>query len=126
MNYFTKQLKWLIDANPWFDGKEVSYIGREAFVKIPENRLARLELREYSTHDHYNELCVTILEIRQQEIAKIRLLFDDYFEERKDNPPYYSKPYIGYYREYEWYGVPTSRDIERLSCAASNYIQLFW
>lgn len=128
MNFFTEELNRIINTNPWFDNKSVSYIGRQAYVKMPENRLAIIELRTHDTHDRYDMLQVSILDTRKQEIGKIGILFVDYIDSYVNEGGWEIKPHIwrGTSLEYVWYGKPPFEGLKKLSIAASDYIQLFW
>ncbi len=119
MNFFEQQHR-VVTRDSVFESSACSYIGRSCYIKLGEERLARLDFTTHGTHDKYECYEIAILDRNRGCIDKLILSFKDYFAAQQG-----TVPHIWIDREAEWYKSPTSLEIKKLAQAAREYIALF-
>ena len=125
MNFFEQQHR-VITKDSVFKSSACSYIGRSCYIKLSNERLARLDFTTNGTHDNYECYEIAILDKNKGCIDKLRLLFKDYFAAQPGGCGGKTVPHIWIdLGEASWYKAPTSLEIKKLAQAAREYIALF-
>ena len=125
MNFFEQQHR-AVTKESVFKSSACSYIGRSCYIKLTNERLARLDFTTYDTHDKYECYEIAILDKNKGCIDKLRLLFKDYFAPQLVGGSRTTVPHIWISDgKASWYKTPTSLEIKTLAKAAHDYITLF-
>ena len=124
-NFFQKQHEKIIKGNPGLGKFQATYVGRSCYLTLNDNRRAKIEIKEYGTHEKYERVSVTILSANSGVIDITDILFKDIFAEQKLVQGGSTSPYIWSYGHIEWYKEPTKSEWMELSDAVLEYVNLF-
>ena len=124
-NFFETQLKKIIGGNPGLAKLQATYVGRSCYLTLDDNRRAKIEIKEYGTHEKYERISITILSANSGVIDTADILFKDRFAEQKLAQGGTASPLIWMYRRVEWYKEPTRSEWIELSDTVFEYVSLF-
>lgn len=124
MNFFQEQLKYLLGGRPEFENAK--YVGRACYVLFPDGTKVKAEFVTRGTHEKYEALKLTTMNVAEGAVDSTVLDFEDYFGTVKGSTAGTFTPHIWIYNgKAEWYGSPTYSDKEALADAACEYVGLF-
>lgn len=114
---FVRSLPWTAEKWTWFDSTGI--------CKMPQDRVARLELVERGISQHFPGFELTILSKHSGEIDQKFFLFDAYLTERMDGREreYETRFEVISHVAWDWYICrPTKRQLAEYVGAIERYI----
>lgn len=119
MNFFEQQLR-----NVFADMDNAQYIGRACYIPLDDDTKVKARFVTTGIADHYNALKLSVINRKEGVSDSLMLCFKDYFTRSKgymDEPPHIWT----YDGKTEWYGTPLGSELQALSDAAHEYVELF-
>lgn len=121
MNFFNQELRKLTKGAGFASGN-VKVLDRTAFVKMSDDRRARVEFVTLGVADNYTAVRVTILNKKEGEVDCQLLRFADYFTKNARG----QRPHIWVYGDkVEWYAQPAAAEWIALAKAVGDYVSVF-
>lgn len=128
MNFFEQELRKFFSKYHAFD--DVKFIGKACYGTLGEKTRMKLEFVTLGTHQKYEGIKATVIDINDGVIDTLTLKFSDAWGKKKLNNPNFRdgiEPYIWIYNEKaEWYAYqPTNADYKVMAESVSDYAELF-
>lgn len=112
-----------------FKDNNIQWFDRTGILKIDENRRAEISLRTNGIADVYNSYFVKIIHKENGQISVKNFLFDDYMDitaSSKRHNLYVGGFSVNIADRVDWYiAVPSERNLQQLTSAVMDYIELY-
>ena len=120
MNFFEQQLRGIFK-----EVDDAKFIGRTAYIPLDESTKLKAEFVTTGTADCYEALRLILVNSQDGATDKLMLHFNDFFA-KSHHGISDSCPYIWTHSgETEWYGQPSDAELQSLSAAANEYVEMF-
>lgn len=125
MNFFEQELRKMFAAAKIFDN--IQFVGRACYGTLGENTRIKLEFMTNGTHEHYEGIRATALDILGGKLDSVPILFVDLMGKIENTCGHQSGPYAWTYNgKTEWYAYhPTKADYTQITEMVRDYAELF-
>jgi len=127
MNTFERELRKLFDHDSVLT--DTKFIGRACYGKLFNNVNAKIEFVTHGTHEKYEGLKTTLININSGAIDQSLLLFNDFIGPYYNSNDSYTSgvPYLwNYDGKIKWHKYqPTESDYDKISALVNDYLGMF-